>query len=207
MNQYCVARQKKFKEKTVSPICSHQDANRKINHQTKGIKSRCSSGSLPRQRKNPYTSSRGRSALSCMKAESNQTRKLPHIVTWAQEVKEKNSICVNTYLLDICKSAIAAICHPRQLGEKYFDYFVFNIVDYGVNYGLLRSGVCRRALPQTIGNARGLDINSPLSMKAHTQDLWFSQHQQHGDPNSARGLWCMVNDQPVGNPKRKVWWV
>jgi hypothetical protein len=19
--------------------------------------------------------------------------------------------------------------------------------------------------------------------------------------------WCVVNDQPVGNPKRKVWWV
>jgi hypothetical protein len=33
-----------------------------------------------------------------------------------------------------------------QLGEKYFDYFVFNIVDYGVNCGLLRSGARRRAL-------------------------------------------------------------
>jgi hypothetical protein len=49
----------------------------------------------------------------------------------------------------------------RQLGEKYFDYFVFNIVDYGINCGLLRSGARHRALVQTIGNARGLDINSP----------------------------------------------
>jgi hypothetical protein len=22
-----------------------------------------------------------------------------------------------------------------------------------------------------------------------------------------KGYWCVVNDQPVGNPKRKVWWV
>jgi hypothetical protein len=42
-------------------------------------------------------------------------------------------------------------------GEKYFDYFVFKIV----NCGLIRSEVRHRALAQTIGNARGLDINSP----------------------------------------------
>jgi hypothetical protein len=71
-----------------------------------------------------------------------------------------------------------------QLGEKYFDYFVFNIVDYG----LPRSGAQRRALAQTIGNARGLDINSPLSAETHPQDLRFRRHQQHDDPNSARGL-------------------
>jgi hypothetical protein len=47
-----------------------------------------------------------------------------------------------------------------QLGEKYFDYFVFNIVDCGINCGLSRLGARRRALTQTIGNARGLDINS-----------------------------------------------
>jgi hypothetical protein len=76
-----------------------------------------------------------------------------------------------------------------QLEKKYFDYFVFNIVDYiGVNCGLLRSGACRHALAQIIGNARGLDINSPLSAEVHTQDLRFRRHQQHGDPNSARGL-------------------
>jgi hypothetical protein len=23
----------------------------------------------------------------------------------------------------------------------------------------------------------------------------------------SQGGWCVVNDQPVGNPKRKVWWV
>jgi hypothetical protein len=34
----------------------------------------------------------------------------------------------------------------EQSKEKYFDYFVFNIVDYGVNCGLLCSGVCRRSL-------------------------------------------------------------
>jgi hypothetical protein len=55
--------------------------------------------------------------------------------------------------------------------KKYFDYFVFNIVDYGVNCGLLRSGARRRALAQTIGNARGLDINSLLSAETHTQNL------------------------------------
>jgi hypothetical protein len=54
-----------------------------------------------------------------------------------------------------------------QLGEKYFDYFVFNIVDYV----LPCSGARRRVLAQTIGNARGLDINSPLSVEAHAQDL------------------------------------
>jgi hypothetical protein len=75
-----------------------------------------------------------------------------------------------------------------QFGDKYFDYFVFNIVDYGVNCGFLRSGAHRRALAQTIGNARGLDINSPRSAEAHTQDLRFRRHQQHNDPNSARGL-------------------
>jgi hypothetical protein len=77
-----------------------------------------------------------------------------------------------------------------QLKEKYFDYLVFNIVDYVyVDCGLLRSGAHhRRALAQTIGNARGLDINSPLSAEAHTQDLRLHRHQQRDDPNSARGL-------------------
>jgi hypothetical protein len=76
----------------------------------------------------------------------------------------------------------------KQPGEKYFDYFVFNIIDYGVNCGLLRSGARHRALAQTIGNARGLDINSPLSTKTHTQDLRFRRYQQHGDHDNARGL-------------------
>jgi hypothetical protein len=75
-----------------------------------------------------------------------------------------------------------------QLREKYFDYFAFNIVDYGINCGWLRSGAHRRALAQTIGNARGLDINSPLSAEAYTQDRQFHRHQQHDDLNSARGL-------------------
>jgi hypothetical protein len=69
--------------------------------------------------------------------------------------------------------------------EKYFDYFiVFN----SVNCALPRSGARHCALAQTIGNARGLDINSPLSAEAHTQDIRFCRHQQRDDPNSARGL-------------------
>jgi hypothetical protein len=76
-----------------------------------------------------------------------------------------------------------------QFGEKYFDYFVFNIVDYiCVNCGSPRSGARQRALAQTIGNARGLDINSPRSAENHPQDLRFHQHQQRDDPNNARGL-------------------
>jgi hypothetical protein len=70
----------------------------------------------------------------------------------------------------------------RQLKGKniYFDYFVFNIVDRG----LPRSGARRRALAQTIGNTRGLNINSPLGAEAHTQDLRFRRYQQRDDPNS-----------------------
>jgi hypothetical protein len=76
----------------------------------------------------------------------------------------------------------------RIIRRKYFDYFAFNIVHYGVNYGLPRSGACRCALAQIIGNARGLDINSPKSTENHSQDLRFHRHQERDDPNSARGL-------------------
>jgi hypothetical protein len=63
------------------------------------------------------------------------------------------------------------------------------IVDYiRVDCGSPRSGAHRCALAQTIDNARGLDINLPLSAENHPQDLRFHQHQQHGNPNSARGL-------------------
>jgi hypothetical protein len=72
----------------------------------------------------------------------------------------------------------------RITRRKIFQHLVFNIVDCD----LPCSGACHRAFAQTIGNARGLDINSPLSAEAHTQDLRFRRHQQHGDPNSARGL-------------------
>jgi hypothetical protein len=65
------------------------------------------------------------------------------------------------------------IDNPRK---KYFDYFIFNIVDYGVNCGLLHSGARCRALAQTIGNAQGLDINSPWSTKNHLQDLRLHRH-------------------------------
>jgi hypothetical protein len=64
-----------------------------------------------------------------------------------------------------------------------------SIVDYiCVNYGLPRSGARHRALAQTIGNARGLDINSPRSAENHSQDLRFRRHQQRDNPNNARGL-------------------
>jgi hypothetical protein len=77
----------------------------------------------------------------------------------------------------------------RRTRRKYFDYFVFNIIDYGyVDYGLSRSEARRRALAQTIGNTRGLDINSLQSAETHAQDLQFRRHQQCNDPNSARGL-------------------
>jgi hypothetical protein len=48
-----------------------------------------------------------------------------------------------------------------QLEEKYFDYLVFKIIDCG--FPCL--GARRRALAQTIGNARRLNINSPRSAK------------------------------------------
>jgi hypothetical protein len=38
---------------------------------------------------------------------------------------------------------------------------------------LSRSGARRRALAQTIGNARGLDINSPLSAENHLKTCDF----------------------------------
>jgi hypothetical protein len=85
-------------------------------------------------------------------------------------------------------SAIWAIYWDNSEEKKYFDYFIFNIVDCGVNCGLSRSGARCRTLAQTIGNARGLDINSPLSAKTHLQDLQFRRHQQRDDPNSAQGL-------------------
>jgi hypothetical protein len=49
-------------------------------------------------------------------------------------------------------------------------------------------GSRHRALAQTIDNTRGLDINSHLSAEAHTKDLRFHRHQQHDNPNNARGL-------------------
>jgi hypothetical protein len=76
-----------------------------------------------------------------------------------------------------------------QPEEKYFDYFAFKIVDYiRFGYGFPRSGARHRALAQTIGNTRGLDINSPLSAEPYTQDLRFYRHQQRDDLNNARGL-------------------
>jgi hypothetical protein len=101
----------------------------------------------------------------------------------------------------VCAGESQEFC--RQLREKYFDYspsysdnlekkfdyFVFKIVDYiCVNCGLLCSGARHDALAQTIGNARGLDINSPRSAENHPQDLRFHRHQQRNNPNNARGL-------------------
>jgi hypothetical protein len=72
----------------------------------------------------------------------------------------------------------------RTTRRKYFNYFVFKIV----NCGLPRSGARHHALAQTIGNARRLDIISPLSAENHPQDLQFCRHQQRDNPTSARGL-------------------
>jgi hypothetical protein len=49
---------------------------------------------------------------------------------------------------------------PENPKKKYFDYFVFNIIDCDANCGLLRSEARRHTLTQTIGNARGLDIKT-----------------------------------------------
>jgi hypothetical protein len=65
----------------------------------------------------------------------------------------------------------------RTTRRKYFDYLVFNIVDDFVfkivDSGLSRSGARRRALAQTMGNARGLDINSPRSAENHLKTCDF----------------------------------
>jgi hypothetical protein len=74
-----------------------------------------------------------------------------------------------------------------QLGEKYCDYFAFNIVDCSVNCGLSHSGACRRALAQTIGNARELDIISPLSVETHIQDLDFVDISNTAIPTALGG--------------------
>jgi hypothetical protein len=99
-----------------------------------------------------------------------------------QEKKEKNSYIryVQDYSRNQKSAAVRTGDVSKLLGqpeENIFDYFVLNIVDYGVNCGLPCSGARRHALVQIIGNARGLDINSPLSAKAHTQGLRFRRHR------------------------------
>jgi hypothetical protein len=77
------------------------------------------------------------------------------------KTQEKLEAYVHTYLLE--KGSESAVDYSGALSaivqttrRKYFDYFVFNIVDYiSVNSGLLHSGARRRALAQIIGNARG----------------------------------------------------
>jgi hypothetical protein len=55
-----------------------------------------------------------------------------------------------------------------QEKEEVEENIIFNIIDYiRVGCSLLRSGTRHRALAQTIGNARGLDINSPQSAENH----------------------------------------
>jgi hypothetical protein len=104
--------------------------------------------------------------------------------------KKISSYIWNTYIksVEVYNRRNISTTLLGQLEEKYVDYFVFNIVDCGVNCGLPRSGAHRRALAQTIGDARGLDINSPRNAKNHHQDLRFRRHQQRNDPNNARGL-------------------
>jgi hypothetical protein len=109
------------------------------------------------------------------------------LLTWLNMEKEKNEI--QPAVWHIARITLQKIFRllARLLEttwRKYFDYLIFNIV----NCGLLRSGARRRALAQTIGNVRRLDINSPRSVENYPQDLRLHQHQQHDDPNSARGL-------------------
>jgi hypothetical protein len=47
-----------------------------------------------------------------------------------------------------CRLQRGVIRLHEQLKEKYFDYFVFNIVDCGVNYGLPRLGARHQLAPE-----------------------------------------------------------
>jgi hypothetical protein len=62
----------------------------------------------------------------------------------------------------------------RTIRRKYFDYFVFNIVDSSSP----RPGARHRALAQTINNARGLDIASPLRFHQHRHSQATRRSQQ-----------------------------
>jgi hypothetical protein len=79
--------------------------------------------------------------------------------------KAKTSSTYSTILVAVCTGELLGLI--GQLEGKYFDYFVFNIV----NCDLLRSGARHHALMKTIGNAWGFDINSPRSAENHPKDL------------------------------------
>jgi hypothetical protein len=119
-----------------------------------------------------------RTGCSTSTSSYDKTRRFqwsPWVTRIARNNSEKNILTT---------TACCLTARTTQREKKYFNYFVFNIVDCG----LLRSGARHYALAQTIGNARGLDINSPRSAEAHTQDLRFRRHQQRDDPNNGRGL-------------------
>jgi hypothetical protein len=92
----------------------------------------------------------------CYYTKSNNKRRHHQAACSGRKIREKK-------IGNSLQSASNLNCADNSK-KKYFDYFVFNIVDYiRVDSGLPRSGARRRALAQTIGNARGLDINSPQS--------------------------------------------
>jgi hypothetical protein len=127
----------------------------------------------------------GRPSLTKVAIQYSKTREGKKIATYGRTRLLKTSNKSEA----VCAGKLQGLYGQHE--EKYFDYFVFNIVDCGVNCGLLRSGAYRRvrAQPaQPIGKARGLDINSPLSAENHPQDLQFRRHQQHDNLNNARGL-------------------
>jgi hypothetical protein len=109
--------------------------------------------------------------------------------------KEKKSGCTYASCEDGKEKKSACVCIVRRFMKTSISGSLHRPTDRRlhcagmcVGYGLPRSGARHRALTQTIGNARGLNINSPRSAEAHTQDLRFRRHQQRDDPKSARGL-------------------
>jgi hypothetical protein len=81
----------------------------------------------------------------------------------------------------------------RQSGEKYFDYFAFNIIDYGVNSGLLRSGLAvarSRTLSAMLG---GSTSTRPGVQKLipKTYDLSISATRRSQQRSGARQQLCL----------------
>jgi hypothetical protein len=87
------------------------------------------------------------------------------VTTQCSETREKKVRFVRTYVRRLLKTSNKSetVCDGAlqellgQPGEKYVDYFVFNIIDCG----LPRSGARHGALAQTIGNARGSTSTRP----------------------------------------------
>jgi hypothetical protein len=78
-----------------------------------------------------------------------------------------NNGCSNNLKENISTTIARRLTARTTRRKKYFDYFVFKIVECG----LPCSGARHHALAQTINNTRGFDINLPLSAENHLQDL------------------------------------